>query len=399
MLRSSARAAALTFTAGLALTACVAEGGGGDDCEDCRDAMAVDGTPDGSADGGPPVDPCLDRPPLDVLFVIDDSGSMCDEQAALGDAFGALDRALAGVDWRAAAVTTDMTGANPWRGRFGREPAPPTPLINCIGGDGEPVVPDTADCEGAPPPVLDPRGLDPAERARRFRCMVTVGTAGDAFEKGLAATRLALDCEGPNAALLGPCGAAEPAFLRPGAALAVVFVSDEDDCSDVTGRPGERPMRCDGDDCGVPRTSNSACAWYPETLEPVAGFVDALRAIHPDGAGVTVVPLVGPRFAPIDGQPVRFLEGEAAEACTEPDGSTTVSAACCPEGACVGDVPPVCVGARGLAYAADRYLELAAAFGGACVGEADCAGICVDDAFAALGPRLVRQLTALAPCE
>lgn len=64
------------------------------------------------------------RPQMDVLFVVDDSGSMCEEQGRLTDAFReiAADIVASGVDYRMAVTTTDLrTPAN--GGRF--RDAPP----------------------------------------------------------------------------------------------------------------------------------------------------------------------------------------------------------------------------------------------------------------------------------
>lgn len=119
---------------------------------------------------------------VDVLFVVDNSCSMGDEQGALGDDFAAYADALllSGADFRLAATTTDIA-------------------------DGGGLV-------GAPP-ILDP---DTPDLAATFAANVDLGTGGSAQEQGFHPAELAL------ASLVGT-----PGFLRDGAALQVLFVSDE----------------------------------------------------------------------------------------------------------------------------------------------------------------------------
>lgn len=199
---------------------------------------------------------------LDFLFVIDNSASMCEEQANLTKNFKAFTEFLfddldAAADYRLAVISTDL--ANPAdRGHFLYRPAPPGASAGCA--DQPPA--ETADCPANADPIIRAEdvgaGCATGDRAcqrldleRQFRCRATLGTSGDAFEKGLEALRLSLSCDGPNGALFAPCcvngaynpacvtapGADEPAFLRPDAVLAVVIISDEDDCSD----PAENP--------------------------------------------------------------------------------------------------------------------------------------------------------------
>lgn len=383
---------------------------GDPDAVQCPDCPPPDAGVDGMA-GEPAevVDPeeapaCLDATaPLDLLLVIDNSGSMCEEQDALGKAFEALHAAIGDRDWRMAVVSTDMNPAHAFRGAFGPPVARPVPSLNCIDDEGQPHVPDTEDCRDVDGvPVLDSRFFEPDELARRFRCMVNLGTQGDGFEKALAAADLALDCAGPNADLLVPCGAADAQFLRPGAALAVIYVGDEDDCSTGmgAGMQGGPPL-CENvpdEDCDAWRSQNNHCAWYPDALEPVQSFVDALRAANPLAAGVTALTLSGPRFEPIDGHPVRFVPGEARGMCLDDAQRPVVSAECCPEGACPGDIAAVCEGPHGAAFAGNRLRAMAEAFPGGC---ADCDSICDPDGLSGLAEQLAAKLEAALPppCE
>lgn len=136
------------------------------------------------------------RPKVDLLFVIDDSGSMGDEQQALADNFKAF-MAYANeqqVDYHIAVTTTD-TDASGAKGRF-------VPL------------------DGSRPRVLTPRTPD-VEAV--FAANVKVGTNGSATERGSHAAYLAL---APDLLANHNQG-----FLRDDALLSVIIVSDEFDSS------------------------------------------------------------------------------------------------------------------------------------------------------------------------
>jgi len=136
--------------------------------------------------------PPRERRPIDVLFVIDDSCSMENDQRALADNFEAFFSAFRSyqVDFHLGAVTTDMNDPL----RSGRLVAPfltqATPNLNT-----------------------------------RFSEMVRVGIMGSAIERGLLAARTAL-----REPLLS---GANRGFLRDDADLALVFLGDEDDQSSL----------------------------------------------------------------------------------------------------------------------------------------------------------------------
>lgn len=137
-----------------------------------------------------------ERASADVLFVVDDSSSMSEEQETLAREFGSfMEFAITeGLDYRLAVTTTGTCGTSSPRGRF-------VPL------DG-------------PHRIVTPLLPDPEQT---FRDNVDVGTGGCSGETGLHAAWLALtdpNVNGPNAG-----------FLRSDAMLSVVVVSDEDDVS------------------------------------------------------------------------------------------------------------------------------------------------------------------------
>ncbi len=415
---------------------------------------------------------------VDFLFTIDNSGSMCEEQVKLVQAFNTLAPALVnGVDFRIAVANTDIRTETA-KGRFQYQP-PGIQVTDCDG------TPTRATCDsflGADGhftfgPILKSGadgnfGATAGDLFQRFQCLASLGVGGDGFEKGLEGMRLSLSCEGPNrdrfaacctdvkdaagalvsstydpncAAHLAPGQA--PDFLRPDAALVVVALSDETDCSDPASNPkasrraickygpsdggdvdtlpdgflapgacpsgdtaacyqaecGElTPEQCYQVRCVIGRGNNNNCAWYPEALTPVQDYVDFLSGLKADPARqIVVASIVGPRAFLTDasGQSVEVhnVPGTPSEMCLAvgPDGVpyTTVSRVsleCCPAGQCTGGLAPTCQGPAGNALTGVRYLQLAEAFGGG----ADPTPICADSYQAPL-QRLTDTLGAL----
>lgn len=161
---------------------------------------------------------------LDVLFVIDASRSMLGEQEQLARGFQRFIEPIldaTSADVRIGVVTPDL-GAGPY-----------TFVETCrvsLGGKLQSAR-SGSDCVVSTDPWLSvskggtnvPAGAeDPSERAAAaFGCIARVGADGCGFEQPLEAMRLALD----------PKRGVNPGFLRAEAALAVIIVTDEDDCS------------------------------------------------------------------------------------------------------------------------------------------------------------------------
>jgi hypothetical protein len=137
----------------------------------------------------------LPTPQADVLFVVDNSCSMSEEQGSLGSNLGAfLSFAQAqSIDYQIAVTTTDTSGS----GEAGR-----------FVGTTRIITPATANGNSI------------------FTQNVSLGTGGSGIEAGLEAAYLALSDPLINTYNAG--------FLRPDAALAVIFVSDEEDQSTNT---------------------------------------------------------------------------------------------------------------------------------------------------------------------
>ncbi len=386
----------------------------------CTPGVTESNTPDTAASVAEPViehfEPMVDLK-VDLLLVIDDSGSMCQEQRALVEQFPQIVEALdaRGADFRIAVTSTDMHKRE-GRGAFLTTPAAPVPSLNCKDADGEPLVPDTAGCDALQlSPILSGASTR-AELQESVRCMANLGTSGDGFEKGLAAMRTALSCTGPNAGHFDACcseGSFDPEcsealeFLRPDAVLAVLFLSDEDDCSDPVTEPSrsalricrglsdpeasmepyedcEDPQACYEAECGaleprdcalerciISRSTNSHCEWRREMLTPVEDYADFLRGLKARPEQVLVSAIVGQRAYGAEG--VRRFDD--------------------------GPMEPSCESALGKAFAGHRYLALAEAFRGVGCnsgreGQATCASLCAGDLDGPVGlvGRRIREL-------
>lgn len=131
----------------------------------------------------------------DILFIVDNSGSMSDEQTKLGQSFNTFINWLTGglVDYHIAITSTDM---------------------DATGAQGAFIA------AGSNPKILD---MNTPDVATVFAQNTALGTGGSADEKGLAAASTAVS----PAMLAG----ANAGFLRTDARLFVVWVTDEDDAS------------------------------------------------------------------------------------------------------------------------------------------------------------------------
>lgn len=142
---------------------------------------------------------------VDILWVVDDSGSMSEEQNLLGNNFASFINLAdqANVDYQIGVITTEINDA------------PAGKIWGCNGFNK--IITRTD-----------------ANRAQAFSCAASVTSppngnrrpnpmGSDEAEAGLQAARLALDAPVRDAENLG--------FLRPDARLAVIVVSDEEDQS------------------------------------------------------------------------------------------------------------------------------------------------------------------------
>lgn len=324
---------------------------------------------------------------VDFVWVVDNSSSMCQEQAALADGFdvflGSLESGLQELDARIAVVTMDLNGS---AGAFAFEPpekvhfacgatqqiaAPSSDQCSAACGDHAKselpavwwqggvmcqcrqqcdvdadcaglgqgyecvVIGDTSACK--PPLGTDGcpdgatlRSLMPAEAA-----YLTHDNARDLFGcVARAETNEKAGLEQGLGSVLSALDAAGPQavqaqhFLRDDAWLVVVFMSDEDDC---TLKPWE----------SFTKEQAVHCTDFPDKLLPIDSAVNRLKALKPRPEQVIVATIVGDVESP--DQRAEFLSFTAQL----PWHKKTF--------ACVSDT--------GTADLASRYIELTQRFG------------------------------------
>jgi hypothetical protein len=287
------------------------------------------GPPDagGPSDGGPPdAGPAPSTEQLDLLFMIDNSNSMVEEQASLsaeipemirilttGDLSGDGTAELDPIeDIQVGVITSDMgtgghvaptCGAGEFAYMFGDDG-----LLRTAGN------PDDATCQANYPSILDfdPTSGTPADFARDVQCLAVQGNGGCGFEQQLEAILKALSPRVANAGValdfipIGTLGApagldlpffgdtqphgdtANARFVRPGSVLAIVPLTDEEDCSaidlqlfNVSGGPYT------GTDL------NLRCFAFPAAQHPVSRYVRGLRQLRPFASRLVYAPIVG----------------------------------------------------------------------------------------------------------
>jgi hypothetical protein len=198
----------------------------------------------------------------DILFVIDDSPSMDPHQANLASNLDAFIQALASStianDFRVGVTTSSVErfdGATTYlSGPAAGVPYPAGALVAVTPGTPGGLIHDAATGFGGAR-ILD-RG--DANMIATFQANVRVGDVGSGKEEPFRAARLALTDRLRDA---------NAGFLRPGARLAVIFLTDEDDCSDTAA-----PFATANDTCHEDATKDAD----PPTLDRVAEFASFL---------------------------------------------------------------------------------------------------------------------------
>ena len=362
------------------------------------DSALDEGTPDeGAPDAA--LDPVSN---VDLLLVIDNSRSMEEEQASLADEIPVLDAyarvrsQLLNPDTGAArcgssrrsgrlrvgvVITSDMG-----TGGFNVSSCSSTTL----GDDGLLIdrgnvgldarceasypVPQTLDTMGAPPNLMAA-----ADFAVDVTCIAQLGTDGCGFEQQLdsmlkavtpssSALRFQDDTPG-NGTLNGSFGGDD-------AVLAVVMMTDEDDCS--TFEPdlfNPSSTRFNGD-------LNLRCFRFPEAVHPVSRFRDGLLEGR-DAGRVVFLPIVGvpEALAPGAGEAADYttiLAAPEMQEVVDPVNDNLLTASC--------NVP-----GRGFAFPPRRIVQLAEELDGAGA-HASVASICQTD----YGPALNLLVDAVA---
>jgi hypothetical protein len=139
---------------------------------------------------------------IDVLVVVDNSGSMAPEQKNMGDRFGSFINKIDSLDWRVAVTTTDMQGGK-------------TELKDKYDGQLLPI-------SGLSGRYFLDSATDKAVAQQYFSATVQRPEEGSGYEQGVAATYRSIERSLVT-------GDANGGFYRSDAALAIVLVSDADE--------------------------------------------------------------------------------------------------------------------------------------------------------------------------
>lgn len=224
-----------------------------------------DGTGDGSGDGdgsggGGVAERCSQ---IDFVFVVDDSGSMREEQDNLAanfpDFISVIDNFVTDsgdpLDYRIA-VTTSGRDIN-----YTIDPPEEcVPVLGCIDPPG--IDSNERGDDGAFKQKCDMtrRWIERADSdvSGTFSCAAKVGTGGPSIEMSLLTTEMALTermADGTN-----------QGFLREDALLALVILSDEDDCSRT-----DNNFTVESDQCHPEWPENVPISHFTSTLDTIKG--------------------------------------------------------------------------------------------------------------------------------
>jgi hypothetical protein len=181
---------------------------------------------------------------VDILWVVDNSQSMADEQAKIADRFGDFVTGIneADIDWHIGVISTDL--------------------------DDE----DQAGLLLGETPVLTP---DTPDYRDLFQDMVQLGIGGSDMEKGIDAAYKALSQPRVSGVNNG--------FRRDGAMLMINYFSDENDCSDR------------GELSGI--EDDEPCYNHSGQLVPVVRLIDDYRNLVSSGERLIVSAIVGPEIS------------------------------------------------------------------------------------------------------
>ena len=169
---------------------------------------------------------------VDVLFMVDNSSSMTSMQQKMLNEFPVFVQTLSAIpgglpDLHLAVISSDLgapsdvdimctnTGNG---GNFFFQPEG-----TCVGTTLQPGA--TFITDDATGTTKNFSGADPAGLSNVFQCIALLGSAGCGFEHQLASVARALGADG------SPAPSGNSGFLRPDAELAIVMLTNEDDCS------------------------------------------------------------------------------------------------------------------------------------------------------------------------
>ena len=322
---------------------------------------------------------------VDMLFMIDNSNSMTEEQTSLAVELPSMMTVLATGDsngdgeqdfppvknLHVGVVTSDMgtggftvpTCSEP---NFGDDGILRTQGNTAITG-----------CMATYPNFLEFRsdsGADPATFARDFTCVAQMGTGGCGFEQQLEAVLKAITpATSPTRFVHGTTGhgdGANAGFVREDSALAIIVLSDEGDCSVAD------TDLFDPDSSEYPGNLSLRCTDYPDALHPVQRYVDGLLALRPDGERLSYT-LIGGVPTDLSGaDPDTILADDRMVLRVDPEDPNRLAPSCNEPG-------------RGLAFPPRRMVQVAGDLADAGA-QTEVRSICDADFFPALTAALDR---------
>jgi len=277
------RVLALSVMLALGGVQCTSSHGLGDPDGGARDATMRDAAPHECA-------PATGK--LDLLLLVDNSGSMIEEQASFTQQLPRLMQALA------TGTIRDASGA------VVRTATPVTSVdvgvIDSDMGTGGYLVPTCSESNFGDDGILQTRGNtaiagcsasypnflvfasgdDPGSFAADITCVAALSTGGCGFEQHLEAMLKAVTPSTSSTTfVMGTRGHADvenAGFLRPDSVLGVIVLADEDDCSAAD------PDLFNPDSARYAGDLNLRCFQFPEAVYPVSRYVDGLTALRPD---------------------------------------------------------------------------------------------------------------------
>ena len=278
-----------------------------------REVSKVD--PDPEVEGRKDIPVEINRD-VDILFVIDNSLSMKEEQESLVRNFNNFINVLQGIEGGLPNVHIGVVSTDVGVGPFDARPC------TANGDDGR--LQNSAQVPGCPTPTdpfIKDLGTENGSRIQNFTgdladvfsCIAELGDTGCGFEQPLESMRRALNANPFNVDSEGK------SFLRKDAFLAVIIISDEDDCSTTenqifdsqdNGLGPQTSFRCFdyGVYCGDPDTPRAPgprenCIPRPGTMSSesyrspymtdVSEYVEFLRGLKEDPSLVIVAGIIG----------------------------------------------------------------------------------------------------------
>jgi hypothetical protein len=332
----------------------------------------------------------IEAPPIqrvDLAIWIDDSPTMADEQAAIAEQIPGLLRELLDPPDLDGDTRPDYPPIQDLNvGIVSPGAATTSALPGCLGPDGagggcllrSPMLP-TAGCEEEYSPfqswdVFHGDAGDVERVTHDIGCLASLGTQGCPFEQPFAVMTRAMT----EQAALGGCN---EGFVRDGALLLLLWISDEDDGSASAAHP---ELFDPAAPLGAP---DVRAALHPELLEPVDSFTDVIRRLKPVEEqnkivlGMIVgVPVDAPECTGSGDELTACLALPAMEAEIDPADPTRLL--------------PSCSSDRATAYPPRRFVELAQHLGANALVTSICRSDWTD-ALSGITQKLMERLPAV----